>query len=124
MAKIDVSEVLDDPDFQDNITVIRRASVVGTNGRNAIVEIPSIIMAVVQAGSSETLKRLPDYAALSDTLTVYARYKFIAYSDGQYSDIVLWNGRRYGVQVVSDHTNWGDGYARADCLIEGGGNGN
>jgi len=122
---IDVSELLLDPDFVEpsTIVVLRRTSTVGTTGRNVLAETINNVIAVVQAGNGETLKRLPESAQLSDWITVYSKFVFTADGTGQYPDIVQWNGKRYSVQLKTDYSNWGEGYTRADCLIEGGGNG-
>ena len=120
---IDVSELMDDPDFCTTITVLRRTSTVGTTGRNALAENPNTVTAIVQAGNGETLKRLPESAQLSDWITVYSKFVFTADGMGQYPDIVQWNSKRYVVKLKIDYSNWGEGYTRADCLIEGGGNG-
>lgn len=118
MALIDVTELLTDPDFTDHITILSRTSSVNTHGENQLTETSRAAVAVVEAGSGETLKRLPAGAVLTDYITVYTREHLVADSPGGYADVILWDGKRYLVQVVTSWTNWGPGWTQADCLIE------
>lgn len=120
---IDVSDLLLDPDFAQQLTVYTRSATVNQYGENELTETTKIITASVQAGDGEMLNRLPHGAQLRDWITVYSKYHFTTDGSGRYADIVLWEGKRYNVQLLTDYSNWGDGYTMADCLLEGGGNG-
>lgn len=121
MGQIDVSELLVDPDFveQTPVTVISRTSTVNNRGRNELAEVSRNVIAVVQPASGNTLKRLPDGAQLSRWCTVYTQQTLKEGGEGGYPDIVVWKGRRYQVQLVADYSNWGAGWTRADCELEG-----
>lgn len=121
MGQIDVSELLIDSDFTEDgpIQVISRAYEVNEKGRNELTETSRDVIAVVQPASGNTLKRLPDGAQLSKWCTVYTQETLVEADEGRYADIVVWNGRRYQVQIVADYSNWGAGWTRADCLLEG-----
>lgn len=119
MAAIDVSELMDDPDFGDNIVLYRRFQTVDTHGETVITPTTVNLIAIVQAGNGETLKRNPEYAVMEDWITIYAIYHFKADGEGYYPDKITWNARNYLVKTVTDYSNWGAGYTRADCLIEG-----
>lgn len=118
MALIDVTDLLTDPDFTDPITIISRTSTVDAHGENQLADTSRAAVAVVEAASGETLKRLPAGAVVSDYITVYTNEHLVADSPGGYADVVQWQGKRYQVQVVTDWTNWGPGWTQADCLIE------
>lgn len=119
MAFIDVSEIVNDPDFQDTITITRRAQTINDYGENVLVPVISTMLAVVQAGNGETLERNPGYSVMTDWITIYAQFDFKTDGEGFYADLIGWSGRNYQVKTVTDFINWGNGYSRADCLIQG-----
>lgn len=119
MALVDVSEVINDPDFQDTITLNRRTQTISDYGETTFTVSGSTMSAVVQAGNGETLNRNPEYSVMTDWITIYAEFNFIADGDGYFADEVVWSGRNFQVKTVTDFMNWGVGYTRADCLIEG-----
>lgn len=123
MAAIDVNEIINDPDFQDTITFERRTQTINDYGEGVLSGTPTNMLAVVQAGNGETLKRNPEYSVMEDWITIYAAFNFRADGDGYFADKITWNGRTFQVKTVTDYMNWGEGYTRADCLIEGAQNG-
>lgn len=114
VAFIDVSEVISDTDFQDTITLIENIESINDCGETVLISTISRMNAVVQAGNGETLKRNPEHTVISDWITVYASYKFEANKQN-----LQWNGKNYIVKTVTDYKNWGTGYTRADCLLQG-----
>ncbi len=121
MAQVDVSELLTDPDFVDEVTLIRRESTVGTDGEHEVsAGEESTIYASVQDVEGEDLARLPEGTRLHDALTVYFGGKLYPAGDGTFGDLIVWNGRRYLVhQIAEDFTNWGGGgYVKALCIAE------
>lgn len=119
MAFIDVSEIVTDPDFQDTIALTRRTQTINDYGEIAFTSTSSTMLAVVQAGNGETLERNPGYSIMTDWITVYASFDFRADGSGYYADKITFGGRTFQVKTVTDFMNWGVGYTRADCLIEG-----
>lgn len=119
MAKIDVSELLLDPDFLDTVTLIRRSVTIDTHGEAVIAETSSSVKMSVQGSNTETLLRMPEGARLSDLITVYYRGVLTAESVGGYADVIVWGGRRYQVkEVPEDFSNYGGGFMMANCLLE------
>lgn len=119
MALIDVSELLSDPDFIDPFQVIRRSATVDSKGKNILTEsAPIDVEGSVQAGDGDTLKRLPDGAQLSSTITIYTQTPIYADPVGGYGDIILWKGQRYQVENSMPWDNYGGGYFRVDCIQE------
>lgn len=119
MGKIDVSELMTDPDFTDMVTITHRAQTISDYGETVLTPTTQSITAIVQAGNGETLKRNPEYSVMEDWITIYSTIHFVSDGGGKYTDQILWNGRTYNVKSVVDFSNWGNGYTRADCLIEG-----
>lgn len=120
MALIDVSELLLDADFLDNVTLIRRSVVVDGNGEGVLTEtpFPNTPMSV-QGANTEALERMPEGARLSDLITVYYRGVLTAESPNGYADVIVWGGKRYQVkEVPEDFMNYGNGFTMANCMLE------
>lgn len=125
MARIDVSEIITDPDFQDSVTLIRRTSVVNSTGRNVLAESSSTVKMIVQPAKPDDLKRLPDSVRRQDAINVWYRGVLSSDAGGVYPDIVVWNSKRFQVYTSDPFGNWanGTGYTEAICaLIEAGHN--
>lgn len=123
MARIDVSEVLTDPDLVDEITLVRRVGAMDDNGRHVVTETASTIYAVVQDGPTpEEIQLLPESARLLDMIRVYYAGLLTAEQagvPGGYGDVLVWKGRRYMVTVIpGGWTNWGAGYTKALAVLE------
>lgn len=121
MAKIDVSDLLVDPDFTDKVTLIHRSESVNAKGRAELTETPepTPITVVVQNIDTEILDKYPDLATLSDKITVWYRGVLTAESPNGYSDIIIWKGDRYFVKYVDeDYMNFGKGWTKAVCVLE------
>lgn len=117
MANIDVSELLSDPDFTDEVTLIKRSATTNAKGRNELTETASLITAVVQGPDSETLAKYPDLANWSDKISVWYAGELSAQSPGGYSDVILWSGKRYEVKHVDEnYLNYGSGWTMAVCV--------
>ena len=119
MALIDVSDLLRDPDFTNVVTLVRRSSSINEHGEHVMTETPCNILASVQGANAEDIVRLPEGARLSDIITVYYRGDLQPESKGGYSDLIVWQGRRYTVKIVDENfMNFGAGFTRAICVME------
>lgn len=119
MALIDVSDLLRDPDFTNVVTLIRRSVSINTHGENVMSETSCPIVASVQGLNSEDIVKLPEGARLSDVITVFYRGDLQPESKGGYSDIIVWQGRRYQVKTIDENfINFGAGFTRAICVME------
>lgn len=117
MALIDVSEVLDDPDFLDTITIVRVVAAVNAYGENELTESSFEAPAVVQPASPDTLARLPDSVRSQDAITVW--YKGLLKSSAgadSYPDKVVWGGYTFVVHATDPFNNYGAGYVEATCI--------
>lgn len=108
---LDVSWLLDDPDFCASFSIERRAEAVDDKGR---VETATELLpwkGVIQAASPRELERLPEADRDRETITVYSREPLRPgrRPEGSAPDIILWCGQRYEVSSVEP---W-PGYVRA-----------
>lgn len=114
---IDVSELMADPDFVQEIPILRRTEVL-TKGRASHPETPDTIYGSVQpATSGELSVKLPEGTQLSDTIFVYTASDLRALKDGGYGDIVVDEGKRYQVFAI-DEAFRRFGYNRAVAISE------
>jgi hypothetical protein len=117
MARIDVDELLLDPDFSDDFIVTRSVESVGTDGRPTFVPTLFTTTGVVQAASGRSLLLLPDGARIQGAIEIWTKER-LRMNDGYYSaDMVLWQGSNYVVSNVEDFLNYGSGYVRVTCTL-------
>lgn len=108
---MDVSFLLDDPDFCMVFTVLRRSEAVNSKGRAEHAEERLHMTGVVQPASPREREVLPEGDRDRETLVLYTRRPLRVGSpaDGTAPDCVLYGGARYAVAAVE---TW-QGYTRA-----------
>lgn len=119
MPLLDVSDVLDDPDFCDTITVTRLTETVDSNGYGVLT--PTVfpdITAVVTAGSGDDLLQLPEASRVSGNILVHSRFSLNAETDTTKADVITWQGRTYTVTQCSDWGRFGQGFSRSICTLK------
>lgn len=115
MPLISVAELLSDPDFADEFTLIRRYTSTGTDGRAVHVEGRLDLMGVVQPAGPSAVTLLPEGARVSTAIVIFTAHKLLAAREDGAADEVLWNGGRYVVRSVADWGRWGAGHYEATC---------
>lgn len=118
MSRIDVTDLLSDPDFVDDITQIKRVPSVNLQGRSKIGEVKIQTVGCVQPASGKTIFRLPEEFRVANVNEFFIKGTITATEKGKYSDILVFKGKRYEVQVVFDWSNWGEGYCEGTCVAE------
>lgn len=120
MPLLDVTEVLDDPLFNEPMIVIRNQEVIGEDGRVTLVKTTFTPFGVVTAGKPDPLLRTSDYEAAKNTITVNTRFFLIDATTGMTNyqpDIVNWQGRDYLVRKSYDYSKYGAGFIHAECEL-------
>jgi hypothetical protein len=119
VARIDVSSILIDPDFLDELTLIKRASSINQYGEHVMTETSCKIRASVQSVGTEDIERLPEGARLHDTITVYYCGELFPERANGYADVLVWGGKRYQVSSLAENfMNFGRGFTKAICRME------
>lgn len=118
MAQIDVTELLSDPDFVDEMSILHRRPKVNSFGENTITEEKVDTVGSVQPASGRTLQRLPEALRVANVSSFWVKGGIIASEPGKYTDILVFRGKRYQVQIVFDWSNWGPGYSEGTCVAE------
>lgn len=125
MARLDVSDVINDPDFQSSFTVTSTTRTIGPNGRPILpntVTGPTAAVGVVIPGKS-SLRRLDDGSRIEAFIDIWTQYPLTAGTKAndttsRAADIITWRGRSYTVAMVEDYSDFGAGFLHvsADLL--------
>ena len=119
MAKLEVPNIILDPDFCDDATLIRRASTVNEYGEQVLSETEHAIKLVVQKVLPETLSKLPEAARLSQLITVYYKGELQVEGQGEYADVIVIDGYRYEAISIDDgFSSLPQGYTAATCALQ------
>lgn len=106
MALISVAELLSDPDFVDQVTVVRQVQAVGKDGIARMSEIRTTILASIQSASGDDLTMLPDLARTESTFEVITTFPLLTATDATAADEVIWRGQRFTVINIGRFGNW------------------
>lgn len=114
MADLDVAEILDDPDFVDMVSVVRRSQVVDEHGRATIssTTIKGVVMAISPTGRND-VERLDDSQKQLRSIKAVTRFRLQGPTVGMHADMVSWQGSMYLVAVVDPYTQFGGGFVEA-----------
>lgn len=114
---IDVTELLDDPDFVvGNLVVISRAQSVNTSGRAENTEVRTTFSGVVFPGTGNMMLRTPDGERMTGDISIVTRhYLTDGIGQGRTADVVEYAGGQYIVKNAFDYSNWGQGFVMAVC---------
>jgi hypothetical protein len=115
---IDVSDILADPEFVDEIVIVHRTPEVNDFGENELKECGVNTVGCVQPVSGSTLQRMPEAFRVANVKSFWVRGKIISDARHKYPDILISKGVRYAVQMIFDWTNWGDGWSEGTCVQE------
>jgi galactose-6-phosphate isomerase len=118
MADIDVTEILFDPDFSDEICLIDRVPTVDGFGRNILTEVKFDTVGCIQPASGKVIQRLPEDLRVANMSSFWLHAKIIATAPGKYSSVLVFRGTRYLVQTVFDWSNFGEGFTEGICVAE------
>jgi hypothetical protein len=118
MGQIEVSDILLDPDFVDQLVLIHRKPCVNEFGQNSLQETAYQTYGCVQPISGKTLQRLPDALRIANVKSFWIQGKIVSDGTCQYPDVIVSCGVRYAVQMVFDWTNWGAGWSEGTCVQE------
>lgn len=112
MALLDVSDVLDDPDFHTTIVVNRRAVVTASDGRAVASPVTVTTIGVVVPDGGVDLIQNAEGESVTGDITIYTRFA-LTQGDAQFGpDAVVWNGAEYRV-IQSQNWLFGSGYTKA-----------
>lgn len=116
MSRVDVSDIILDPDFASDVTHIKRTSSINSLGENILSECCIETFGSVQPASGKSLLRVPESLRMSDVKSFWIKGSITATSPGKYSDVLVFKGKRFQVKNVMDWSYWGEGFAEGLCV--------
>lgn len=117
MPLLDVSEVIADPDFSDDLQVIRSFRSVDNTGRT--VDTPGFYdtYGSVQPAPQASLVQIPEAERSGSYISVVTPFRLIPLTDSTSPDQVVWQGRSYRVRMLRDWSTYGTGFVEAICEL-------
>lgn len=115
MPQLDVSGVLDNPMFQDQLSCTRNTQTVGSDGRAVNTPTVTPFSGVVTSDTGDVLTRLAEGSYIKGSIVVHTRFVLVDGADGTDADVVKWQGRQYTVSSVNDYSTYGRGFVAATC---------
>lgn len=119
MARVDVTEVLVDPDFVDSMSIISRKPSVNSFGENILQEVTTQTIGSIQPASGKALQRLPESLRVANISSFWVKGLIVASAPGIYTDVLVFQGVRYQVQNVMDWSSWGAGWCEGLAIAQG-----
>lgn len=119
MPLLDISELMGDPDFFNDITIVRSTQSVDMNGR--VTNTPGVYQSYgcVQPAPEYQLQQLPDEGRASSYISVVTPSRLFVNAEGMAADQVIWSDMTWRVVKVRDWSTWGNGFVEAICALEG-----
>ncbi len=117
MANIDVSEVINDPDFTEPAFHIFRSETIDQNGYNQVTETRRAILVIPTSGDGDVSVKRPEGRSVFSTVRFYTEADLKPGEEGRAPDEVEWRGNRYEVLSRSDWSTWGRGFTSAACQL-------
>lgn len=119
MARLDVSDVLLDPDFMDTGIVCNRTAVtVGNNGRSQESTTSTTFSGVVTTNSGLNMDRQPDGTLIKGAINIHTKFALISGDTETKADEIVWKGKTYIVSQVMDNLHYGQGFVKAICELK------
>lgn len=118
MAQIDVTDLLTDPDFVDEVTLINRVPAINYLGENILQETSIKTVGSVQPASGRVIQRIPEALRVANLSSFWIKGEIIANDTGKYTSVLCFKNKRYQVQTVFDWENYGRGYCEGLCVQE------
>lgn len=118
MANIDVTDLLSDPDFVDDICLVDRVPSINSFGENTLKETSFKTVGSVQPATAKVIQRLPEMLRVANLSSFWFKGNIVASASGKYTSVLVFKGLRYQVQTVADWSNFGQGYCEGTCVAE------
>lgn len=116
MARLNVSDVLKDPDFSSDIFVKRSKNKINNLGRVEQKQQSIKIPATIYPTQGATLQRLPEGERTEGLQSAFCLTRLIVNFDDMTADIVIINGREYTVIKQMDW-DFGESYTELVCKL-------
>lgn len=117
MPMLDVTDVLLDPDFCEEIEVTRRPTTV-VNGRTVTTPETLYFTAIVNPEQPDPFQLETDYEHAKSRISVHSPNQFLAASTGYLPDLIIWEGSTYIVKRVLPWSKYGAGFYSVEAELQ------
>lgn len=117
MAQLDLSDVLEDPDFNDIFYRLVMEQTVDDHGEASNTEKKTRCIGVITSSSGDKIVRKPDGSFVTGTITIHTKTRLKDGKDGFDADVVMWKNTKYNVILVNDYSHVGRGFVAATCEL-------
>lgn len=117
MPFLDVSDVLTDPDFCEQLVCQRTTVFTDLSGLGEPTVSLLKFYGVVTSDKGETLERTSVGEHAGGTISVISRFRLRDSGSGATADIVQWNNASYTVTKINDYSRYGRGLIEAICEL-------
>jgi hypothetical protein len=114
MPMIDMTDLLSDPDFSDEVLVRRRTETVSEGGVSVVVD-EELTMRGIVTVDGEPIVQDADYMHTQAVIEVHVPERLLDATTGHQPDIVVYGGQNFQVRKVSDFSRFGQGFCSAAC---------
>lgn len=119
MALLDVSEVIRDPMFTSDVTLVHRVEGFDEYGNPTWIDGEEAEIKAVVTSDMKAIARLPDLLQREGTILV----RFMIGDapegfQGKGYDKVIWRGKSFVVKDTADYSQFGEGFLRMVCWPE------
>lgn len=115
MPTIDVSDVLNDPEFRTTFQVRRGTQSINSHGRATLAETTTTQSGVVYPANGRQLFRNAEGEHVAGDIIVISKFRLTNGSGATQADIVTWAGSEWTVIGVNDFSEYGQGFIVATC---------
>jgi hypothetical protein len=118
MAFLDVTEVIEDPDFADELICTRSVETVGSDGNTVLAATTSNFWGVVTNESGDVIERTDSASQVHGTIIIHTLFILTMAGPNTDADHVTWEGVDYLVKDVKNYSHFGRGFVAATCSIQ------
>lgn len=120
---LDLSFLIEEPEFSQLVSVIRREEVVNQQGRGetrnkVFNDVLAVVIPVDTAIGGNTVEATPDEQHRASNLIVITKFRLRSVSAGYQADLVMWEGDPYKVTLINDYSLYGEGFIRAEVAAQ------
>lgn len=117
-SRVNVTELLTDPDFVGGIKQITRTTRLNSFGENILTECSKDTVGSVQPITFKDIQRIPESLRVADMMTFFFKGSITATAPGKYTDILIFGSKRFQVLTVNDWSTWGEGWVEGACVAQ------
>lgn len=116
MPLLDVSDVLQDPDYCDLSLICERNAITTDSSGRGVIKSESVpFSGVVTSDKGELLQRGAVGEHATDSMLVITRFRLRDAGMSATADVVQWDDRRWTVTKVNSYSKYGVGFVEASC---------